>query len=106
MLAVGADGGYLDILSLLYHFSLLSPSLEDGQYRLKYCLKGLLNPKQPTNQSLCRCNIPGDISISYNKICYMLYKMSNLRYFNPIALSTAKTPLSFGLSECNRVNRE
>ena len=30
--------------------SLLSPSLrEKAPYRLKYCLKGLLNPEQPTN---------------------------------------------------------
>ena len=33
--------------------SFLSPSLwETARYRLKYCLKGPLNPKQPTNQSL------------------------------------------------------
>ena len=32
--------------------SLFSPSLwETARYRLKYCLKGPLNPKQPTNQS-------------------------------------------------------
>ena len=52
-LAVGADGGCLDIFTLLYHFSPLSPSLwEKARYRLKYCLKGLLSPKnnQPTNQ--------------------------------------------------------
>ena len=31
--------------------SLLSPSLwETARYRLKYCLKGPLNPEQPTNQ--------------------------------------------------------
>ena len=29
-LAVGAGGGCLDIFSLVYHFSLLSPSLGDG----------------------------------------------------------------------------
>ena len=52
VLAVGAGGGCLDILSLLYLFSCLSPSLwETARYRLKYCLKGLLNPKRPTNQS-------------------------------------------------------
>ena len=50
-LAVGARGGCLDIFTLLYPFSLLSPSLwEMTGYRLKYCLKGQLNPKQPTNQ--------------------------------------------------------
>ena len=49
--AVGAGGGGLDIFSLIYHFSVLSPSLlETAQYRLKYCLKGPLSPKQPTNQ--------------------------------------------------------
>ena len=31
--------------------SIISPSLwETARYRLKYCLKGPLNPKQPTNQ--------------------------------------------------------
>ena len=29
-LAVGAGGGCLDIFTLVYHFSLLSPSQEDG----------------------------------------------------------------------------
>ena len=51
MLAVGAGRGCLDIFSLAYHFSFLSPSLwETARYRLKYCLKGPLSPKQPTNQ--------------------------------------------------------
>ena len=39
--------GCLDIFT----FSPLSPSLwETARYRLKYCLKGPLNQKQPTNQ--------------------------------------------------------
>ena len=43
--------GCLDIFSLIYHCSFLSPSLwETARYRLKYCLKGPLSPKQPTNQ--------------------------------------------------------
>ena len=50
-LVVGAGGGYLDIFSLVYHFSFLSPSLwETARYRLKYCLKGPLSQKQLTNQ--------------------------------------------------------
>ena len=50
-LTVGAGGGCLDIFTLLYPFSPLSPSLwETARYRLKYCLKRPLNPKQPTNQ--------------------------------------------------------
>ena len=52
-LAVGVGGGCLDVFSLVYHFSFLSPSLlETAQYRLKYCLKGPLCPKQPTNRSV------------------------------------------------------
>ena len=55
-LAVGAGGGCLDIFTLIYPFSSLSPSLwKRARYRLKYCLKGPLNPKQPTNQP----TIPG-----------------------------------------------
>ena len=51
-LAVGAGGGCLDIFTLIYPFSFPSPSLwETGRYGLKYCLKGPLNPKQPTNQN-------------------------------------------------------
>ena len=50
-LAVDAGGGCLDIFTLIYPFSPLSPSLwETARFRLKDCLKGPLNPKQPTNQ--------------------------------------------------------
>ena len=50
VLAVGADGGCLNIFTLLYLFSPLSPSLwETVLYRLKYCLKGSFKPKL-TNQ--------------------------------------------------------
>ena len=53
-LAVGAGGGCLDIFTLIYPFFPLSPSLwETARYRLKYCLKGPLNPK-PTNQQNLR----------------------------------------------------
>ena len=51
VLAVGAGGGCLDIFTFVCPFSPLSPSLwETARYRLKYCLKGPLNSKQPTNQ--------------------------------------------------------
>ena len=44
-LAVGAGGGCLDSFTLIYPFSPLPPSLwETARYRLKYCLKGPLNP--------------------------------------------------------------
>ena len=50
-LAVGAGGGCLNIFSLVYHFSFLTPShWETARYRLKYCLKGPLSRNQPTNQ--------------------------------------------------------
>ena len=43
----GLFGHFSSHLSFLF----LSPSLwEAARYRLKYCLKGPLNPKQPTNQ--------------------------------------------------------
>ena len=50
-LAVGAGGDGLDIFTLIYPFFPLSPSLwETARYRLKHCLKELLN--QPTNQDI------------------------------------------------------
>ena len=64
-LAVGAGGGCLDVFTLVYHFSFLSPSLwETTRYRLKYCLKGSLSPKQPTKiqttptRTCCKRNRP------------------------------------------------
>ena len=54
-------GGSLDMCILLYPFSPLSPSLwETARYRLKYCLKGPLSPKQPINQFVFSC--PGSSS--------------------------------------------
>ena len=51
-LAVGAGGGCLDIITLIYPFFPLSPILwEAARYRPKYCLKGPLNPNQPTNHT-------------------------------------------------------
>ena len=51
-LAVGA-GGVVWTFLLSSVLSSLSPSLwETARYRLKYCLKGPLNPKQPTNQKI------------------------------------------------------
>ena len=46
-LAIGAGGGCLDIFTLIYHFSFSPLSLT--LFRLKYCLNGTINPKQPTN---------------------------------------------------------
>ena len=56
-LAVGEGGGCLDIFTLLYPFTPLSPFLwETARYRLKYCLKGPLNPKQPTKNQFYQDN--------------------------------------------------
>ena len=54
-LEVGAGGRVFGHFSLLCHFSLLSPPLwKTARYRLQFCLKGPLNPKQPTNQILLK----------------------------------------------------
>ena len=55
-LAVGAVGGGLYIFTLIYPFSPLSPSLwETARYRLKYCLKGPLDPTRNGCQSPTAC---------------------------------------------------
>ena len=47
----GCGWGLFGHFSLAHPFSFLSLSLwETARYRLKYCLKGPLSPKQPTNQ--------------------------------------------------------
>ena len=64
-LAVGAGGGCLDIFTLIYPFSPFSPSFwETARYRLKYCLKGLLNQKQPTSQMHYPCSFLSVAKIS------------------------------------------
>ena len=50
-LVVGAGGVAWTFLLSPILFSSLSPSLwETARYRLKYCLKGPLNRKQPTSE--------------------------------------------------------
>ena len=52
-LAAGAGWACLDICTLIYPFFPLFPLFwETARYRLKYCLKGPLNPKPPTNQQI------------------------------------------------------
>ena len=52
-LVVGADGRLFGHFYSPLSFSPLPSSLwETARYRLKYCLKGPLSPKQPTNQPL------------------------------------------------------
>ena len=51
VLAEGAGGGSLDIFFLSSIFSpFFLPPWETARYRLIYCLKGPLNPKQLTSQ--------------------------------------------------------
>ena len=80
-LTVGAGGGYLDIFTLIYSFSSLSPSLwETARYRLKYCLKGPLNPKttnQPSLEPSCRDGISegSQHMFSFKKISKIIFEL-------------------------------
>ena len=80
-LAIGAGGDCLDIFSLLYPFSPLSPSLwETARYRLKHCLKGPLNPNQSINQSQICHNIKNEQGLPYlfgYKTGSSLFRMTN-----------------------------
>ena len=71
-LLLGTGGGVLDIFSLVYHFSFLSPCLwETARCRLKYGLKGSLSPKQPINQSYVARNnqtITSESNVKENNI--------------------------------------
>ena len=72
-LAVGAGGGCLNIFTLLYPFSPLSPSLRvTARYRLKNCLKGPLNPEQPNNQRMT-IEKPDKNSRQFPVILYLSY---------------------------------
>ena len=60
-LGAGGGGGCLDIFfsCLSFFFSFLYSSLcETVRFRLKYCLKGPLSPKQPTNPSRIQESTP------------------------------------------------
>ena len=90
-LAVGAGGGCLDIFTLLYLFSPISPSLwETARYRLKYCLKGPLNPKQPTNQPTFHINYAAKHFPNENNKC--------IRNFRLHPCSSVKMALLHGIS--------
>ena len=93
-LAVGAGGGCLDIFTLSYPFSRLSSSLwETARYRLKYCLKGPLNPKQPTNQPL-------------NKSLLFISKSLNLSILPAVTRTNAlKMPEVVPISSKNKMTK-
>ena len=77
VLAVGAGGGCLDIFTLVYPFFPLSPSLwETARYRLKYCLKGPLNPKttnQPTTRPVFNGGLFLNEKILFSSLKAVLY---------------------------------
>ena len=79
----GCGWGLFGHFLLVYHFSFLSPSLwEKARYRLKYCLKGPLSPKQLINQPyaakedtdlpVCPCSLFSEFSVCWygpNIVC-------------------------------------
>ena len=82
--------GLFGHFSLLYHFSFLSPSLwETARYRLKYCLKGPLSPKQPgrvaqsvghlTRKSGVLGSIPG--LATYFRFSFRFFKKAVVSYW-------------------------
>ena len=96
-LVVGAGGGCLDIFTLIYSFSSLSPSLwGTARYRLKYCLKGPLNQKQPTNQSLSSTGEIRPLQLLSRLLPshFILFSMYNLR-FNLLYNSSLTVIMSF-----------
>ena len=77
-LAVGAGGGCLDIFTLIYPFVPLSPSLwGTARYRLKYCLKGPLNPK-PTNQPIGKWMLSKQQPSFLSAVCMLMKKFDIL----------------------------
>ena len=89
-LAEGAGGGWcLDIFTLLYLFSPLSPSLwETVRYRLKYCLKGPLNPKS-TNQ-------PKKAYVVNFRLSYFPFLDVSILYKNNLMNKISKNMLMLG----------
>ena len=80
----GCGWGLFGHFSFLCPFSPLSPSLwETARYRLKYCLKGPLNPKQPTNQIdgresvrlLIHAQVPREQETAQAQICLLVLKL-------------------------------
>ena len=85
VLAVCAGGGSLDIFSLIYLFSFLSPFLwETARYRLKYCLKGPFNQNnQLTNQPRFVANSSSCTTTELSKLlpsCLTTVKPHVIRY--------------------------
>ena len=61
-LAVGADGGCLDIFSLIYHFS-FSLSLGDGPVQTEILSQRAVKPK--TNNQPTQCSTIGSVYVGF-----------------------------------------
>ena len=88
--------GCLDIFTLIYLSSFLSPSLwETTRYRLKYCLKGSLSPKT-TNQPTKPNNGNFTVAIVTDLWCHLTY--NSREAWHTVACSTLITVkiLKFG----------
>ena len=84
--------GGLDIFTLISPLS-LSPSVwETAQLRLKYCLKGLLNPKQPTNQPMFHYCVPIKFDLFF---IYIKPPSDDVQRARTIIPPTEKAPLKF-----------
>ena len=96
-LAVGAGGGGLDIFTLLYPFSPLSPALwQTARYRLKYCLKGPLNPKQSNPIHLYRIGHDDRSGTKMTTLTSILFE--SLSQYFPLIVSDAISCLLHNLN--------
>ena len=92
VLALGVGGGCLDIFTPLCPLSPLSPFLwETARHKLKYCLKGLLNPKQQTNQIFQKCTCQNKFRRNFSRDTDdFRYNISKKYYFQLIALTVVR----------------
>ena len=99
-LAVGAVGGCLGIFTLIYPFFPLSPSLwETARYRLKYCLKGPLNPYS-TNQPTTVGQGPTALAVGGGGRCLDIFTLIYPFFPLPTSLwETARYRLKYYLKE-------
>ena len=85
--------GCLDIFTLIYPFFTLSPSLwETARYRLKYCLKGPLSPKQPTNQNTVVVHFT---LITSDKVFYQILPPDGLSHTQILCSSNTQVTIFF-----------
>ena len=89
--------------SLTYHFSFLSPSLwGTARYRLKYCLKGPLSLKQPTNHRLVAVYYVFTLAVHVS-VCQFVHSTS-IRTLFPLDNWSTYLWISFKLCICIHTN--